>query len=137
MNDLAGILISCGICVFLPVLIVWLTTKAKTNAINQKYALLQKAIEHGVEIDPKLLIDEKWKNGSVRMKLLSKLQWGLFFLIVGIGIGIFLLSQGVMKDSLLELLLIAIIAFALGVGFITAYIVGNRDEKLKSEDDNK
>lgn len=51
MNELAEILLPLGVSVVLPVLIVWLVTRARQNEINKKTEIMLKAIESGVAMD--------------------------------------------------------------------------------------
>ena len=44
-----------GICVVLPIAIVWLINRRRTNETNKKTEIILKAIDAGVEVDPGLL----------------------------------------------------------------------------------
>ena len=41
-----------GICVILPVMIVWIVSRVRQNEINRKAEIMLKALEAGVEINP-------------------------------------------------------------------------------------
>lgn len=79
------ILISLGICVALPVLIVWLIGRVRQNEVNRKAEIMLKAIEAGAEINPDLLQREK-KPKSLKERLLTRLTAGIVCTLIGITI---------------------------------------------------
>ncbi len=122
-DNVMGLCVISGVCVLLPIMITWLSLRAKSNAINRKYGLLEKAIEHGVDIDPNLLIDEKNGKKSTRMRLLNKLQWGVIYTVLGIAAAICIFAIPAMKPFLAG---VAAVSLALGVGYLVAYFVGRK-----------
>ena len=72
----------CVMCV-LPIMVVWLITRARVKKNDQKMAVLVKAIENGVEIDPELLISETESSRNTKMKLIRKLTTGIVCFIIG------------------------------------------------------
>ena len=61
-----------GIWVVLPVLVVWLVNRKRTNDTNRKAEIMLKAIEAGVAIDPNLLKENK-RVRSTKEILLNRL----------------------------------------------------------------
>ena len=59
------ILIVLGICVVLPVMIVWLVTRVRQNETNKKTEIMLKAIESGATIDVNFF---KEKQGAKTIK---------------------------------------------------------------------
>ena len=53
------LLTSLGICVLLPVLIVWLVLRARKHEIDRKTEILLKAMEAGIPIDENMLKSSK------------------------------------------------------------------------------
>ena len=53
------ILLPIGVCVVLPVTIVWLIMRTRQNETNRKAEIMLKAIEAGVAVDPNLFKEEK------------------------------------------------------------------------------
>ena len=86
MEGTIALLIPICICVVLPVMVVWLVTRARIKKNEQKMAVLVKAIENGVEIDPELLVSETESSRNTKMKLIKKLTTGIvcsiFFMIM-------------------------------------------------------
>ena len=58
MEGIVALCMLTGICVVLPILVVWLNLRSKNLAIDKKAAVLMKAIENGMEVDPNLLLEE-------------------------------------------------------------------------------
>ena len=91
---LEDILVPLGICVALPVLLVWLVTRARQNEMNRKTEVMLKAIEAGVPVDADFFRSKK-NPATIKEKLLNRLTGasvtsllGLAFIAVGIFIGI-------------------------------------------------
>ncbi len=123
--DLLPLLLGLGMCVIMPIVIVWIVMNAKSKATSEKFSLLHKAVEHGIEIDPEILVDRKAAD-NLKMRLLSKLQWGIIFSTVGLIIfmsDIWCFDPGVEG----EFVLLSGILFALGIGFLVAYFVGKKE----------
>ena len=50
------IIVPIGICVVLPVMLVWLVTRVRRNEIDKKTEVMLKAIESGATIDSDLFM---------------------------------------------------------------------------------
>ena len=77
------ILVPLGICVVLPVMIVWLVTRARQNETNKKTEIMLKAIESGATIDANFF-KEKQGAKTIKERLLSRLTWGSIFSLIGV-----------------------------------------------------
>ncbi len=128
-DNLTAIFVITGVCVVLPIMVVWLISRARTTAVNRKYDLLHAAIEKGVEIDPKLLLDQKKERVSIKMQLLGKLQWGIILLIAGLIMGVY----GIINNSIDLFFWLVGIAVAVGAALIAIYFIGKRDLKPEIE----
>ena len=62
-----------GVCVVLPVVVVWLALRARQNATNKKAEIMLRAIESGATIDQNLLKPQE-KIKSTKKELLEKLN---------------------------------------------------------------
>ena len=65
------ILLPIGVCVVLPVTIVWLIMRTRQNETNRKAEIMLKAIEAGVAVDPNLFKVEKNEPKSTKERLLK------------------------------------------------------------------
>ena len=61
-----------GICVVLPIVIVWLINRRRTNETNRRAEILLKAIDAGSTVDLNLF-QEPQKQRSIKEKLLDRL----------------------------------------------------------------
>lgn len=67
-------LILIGICIVLPVTIMWLIMRTRQNVTNRKAEIMLKAIEAGATIDPNLFKVEKNEPKSTKERLLKYLM---------------------------------------------------------------
>ena len=79
------------VCVFLPVVVVWLIARTKQHETNRKAEIMLKAIEAGVPVDMKQFESHKKASRSIKQELLEKLNgacvtglMGVAFLTLGI-----------------------------------------------------
>ena len=80
--ELFNTLLPIFVMVVLPVMVVWLVTRARLKKNEQKMAVLVKAIENGVDIDPALLVSETEGGRNTKMKLVRKLTTGVICAII-------------------------------------------------------
>lgn len=83
IDSIAQIIIILGVCVVLPVLVVWLVSRSRKNDIDRRTEVMLKAIEHGQEIDPEAFSSKGRR--TIKMALLGKLQSGIILFLVGTG----------------------------------------------------
>ena len=129
------IIVPIGVCVVLPVMVVWLVFRSRNHIVDRKAEVLLKAIENGQDIDPEMFASDdrsKRTKRSLKMNLLGKLQAGIILVIMGA-----VLVAGAMvipgKDSLF---IIASILLAIGIGFCVAFFVGKKwmEAEIKAEE---
>lgn len=73
-----------GICVVLPIIIVWLNMRRKTNETNRRTEVLLAAIEKNPDLDMEDLIRKmNPKTKTTKERLMSRLLWGLVFIAIG------------------------------------------------------
>lgn len=121
---LMNILIPLGVCVVLPVLIVWLVTRVRNNETDRKAEIMLKAIEAGTPVDPTIFNDNKKK--SVKKDLLEKLNGACITSLMGLGFLILKLTGikiGFPGDFLI---LGAVVLIAVGIGLFASYFVGKK-----------
>ena len=127
LNTIESVFIAGGICVALPIVIVWMVVRARTQKMERKMAILTKAVENGQQIDPALLVAAEKKNddGRYRLKnsLLVKLILGISLVLSGLMAEVLFILYG---DIVLPLHLAALVVFSVGVGFFVSYFVGRK-----------
>ncbi len=130
--ELVGLLVPLGVCVVLPVLIVWLVTRTRQNETNKKTEIMLKAIESGATIDADFFMDTQKKQRSTKERLLNRLIWGCATSILGVGLAVLGIVQWVnwngtsSNDSFVELLVFAGIFLAIGVALFIGFFVGRK-----------
>lgn len=85
-----------GICVGLPIGIVWLSIKKKINETNKQAEIVKLAIENNTQVDMSKLIpelNEKRQPKGLKYRLLTRLQLGGVSAAIGLGLLIFALWQ--------------------------------------------
>ena len=121
------VLIPICICVVLPVMVVWLVTRARIKKNEQKMAVLMKAIENGVDIDPELLISETESSRNTKMRLIKKLTTGIVCSMIGVVLIVCPSIDAFEGVAGLEMLyIIGGVMVAMGVAYMVAFFVGRK-----------
>ena len=77
-------IVPIGICVVLPIIIVWLIMRRKTNETNRRTEVLLAAIEKNPDLDMEDLIRKmNPKSKTTKERLIGQLLWGLGFIAIG------------------------------------------------------
>ena len=127
MEGTIALLIPICICVVLPVMVVWLVTRARIKKNEQKMAVLVKAIENGMEIDPELLVSETESSRNTKMKLIKKLTTGIVCSMIGISLLVCPSLDAFEGVAGLEMLyIIGGVMVAIGVAYMVAFFVGRK-----------
>ena len=138
---LAALILYFGIFVVLPVIIVALVTRAKTNATNKRAEIALAAIEKNSDVN----LEEFFKKmnpprRSIKERLLDKLLWGCIFTLFGAGIYVAILVyhmnvEDFNRDMFIGLSFIAVPSLGVGLSFLINYFVGRRvlKEEIETE----
>ena len=121
------------ICVILPVVVVWLVTRAKQNETNRKAEIMLKAIEAGVPVDMEQFKSAKKKAPvSIKQDLLEKLNGACITGLMGIGF----LTLGILRVVITDFgrntllnkfwLPAGCVLLAVGIGLFISYFVGKK-----------
>ena len=78
------ILMPLGICVVLPVMIVWLVMRTRQNETNKKTEVMLKAIESGATVDTEFFKSQQREQKTIKERLLSRLTWGSMSSLIGV-----------------------------------------------------
>ncbi len=120
-----------GICVVLPVMIVWLFVRYKSNKTNKNTEIAIAAIN----ANPGLNIEEFKKNlnpqhKTLKERLVSKLYAGCIFLAIGVALLVYALWIDCIGDSdpdeLAMAYLLGFIPLFIGVAIIIVYRISMR-----------
>lgn len=126
MEDLVDILVPLGVCVALPVLIVWLTTRSKIIADKLRAQIILEAIRNNPNVDPKELAEMfKPATKSEKEILNKRLQRGTVCTFLGLGgiIGSLLISYFgyFTSEDLMVAIFLSVIVLAVGVGALVTF----------------
>ena len=121
------------ICVILPVVVVWLVTRARQNETNRKAEIMLKAIEAGVPVDMEQFKSAKKKAPvSIKQELLDKLNGACITSLMGIGF----LTLGILRVVIMDFgrntllnkfwLPAGCVLLAVGIGLFISYFVGKK-----------
>ena len=128
------ILIPIGICVVLPVMIVWLINRTRQNETNRKTEIMLKAIEAGATIDAdffKAQQDNKAPK-TIKERLLRRLSGGCICTLIGIAIGVVGIVNHVnwdgqiSSDSGVTAMIIGGVLLGIGISLIIVFFVGKK-----------
>ena len=127
------ILMPLGICVVLPVMIVWLVMRTRQNETNKKTEIMLKAIESGATVDTEFFKSQQRGQKTIKERLLKRLAGGCIFTLMGI---VFTVIGFVHKDMMTEIHMLPDsftipcifggIFFAIGIGLLIVFFVGKK-----------
>lgn len=137
-EDLTELLVPIGICVALPISIVYLILKRKIISENNKKEIILAALEKNADVN----IEELVKKTSapdklLKEKLLKKLQWGLMTIVLSIGLFIYAIFVG--DTGELKLYVIgSVVLLAIGVSLLFTYLMGKKmlAKEMEAEEQN-
>ena len=129
------ILVPIGICVVLPVMIVWLINRTRQNETNRKTEIMLKAIESGATIDAdffKTQLDQKGPR-TIKERLLRRLTGGCVFTLMGVAFALIgLVNRSMMtdihmsNDAFTMPCILGGIFFSIGVALLIVFFVGKK-----------
>lgn len=137
-EDLTELLVPIGVCVALPISIVYLILKRKIISENNKKEIILAALEKNADVN----IEELVKKTSapdklLKEKLLRKLQWGLMTIVLSIGLFMYAIFVGDADE--LKLYVIGSVALlAIGVSLLFTYLMGKKmlAKEMEAEEQN-
>lgn len=137
-EDLTELLVPIGVCVALPISIVYLILKRKIISENNKKEIILAALEKNADVN----IEELVKKTSapdklLKEKLLKKLQRGLMTIVLSIGLFMYAIFVGDADE--LKLYVIGSVALlAIGVSLLFTYLMGKKmlAKEMEAEEQN-
>ena len=142
VTDLIAVL---GICVVLPIIIVALVVRAKTNAANKHAEIALAAIEKNTDVDLGEFFNKmNPPRRSIKERLLNKLLCGCIFTLFGVCIYIAvtvynIINGGFDKDMFIGLSFAAVPSLGIGLAFLINYFVGRKvlQQEMEAEARNQ
>ncbi len=140
-------LVPIGVCVVLPVLIVWLVMRTRQNEANRKAEIMLKAIEAGVPVDMTQFNSAKKGPRTIKQELLEKFTGACITTLMGIAFLAFAIwayyCQGAF-DTIMDFYgnmpfgLAGGILLAVGIGLFISYFAGKKmlAKEMEAEEKN-
>lgn len=130
IEALGEILIPLGICVGLPVLIIWLVTRAATNSENKRAQILIEAIRNNKDIDLTNISEVMRRPRRSALQLLNlRLLRGCIFSLLGVALGIAMaVFASTDPESHVQnsLMILCGASLAIGISYLIVYFVTRR-----------
>ena len=128
---LAMLLVIGGLCIALPLIIVWLTNKRKNHEIDKKTEILMALLEKNPDLDPAEVLDKldmPSEDGKKTLKerLLEKLLGGCICTLIGIVLFFTHLFDFVFLGNKTNGVVGGGVLAAVGIAFIIYYFVGKK-----------
>ena len=139
----AEMMVYLGIFVVLPIIIVALMARVKTNITNKRAQIALAAIEKNSDVDLEAFFKKmNLPSRSIKERLLNKLLYGSIFTLFGVGIyiAIFVFNMNVGsfdKNMFIGLSFAAVPSLGVGLAFLINYFVGRRVLKLEIDAEAK
>ena len=119
-----------GICVVLPIIIVWLNMRRKTNETNRRTEVLLAVIEKNPDLDMEDLIRKmNPKSKTTKERLMSQLLWGLAFIAIGTSLLLSALYQDYQGGAALDYFPIysgSGCLLLIGISFVAVFFISKR-----------
>ena len=126
--DFTAIIIVCGTCVVLPLLIVWFFVKSRINTTNKRTEIILAALEKNNDVDIEDLLKKMSPKKSATLKMLNRQLWAYICLIAGVlieafGIMLFFMST---HEDFLVLCVVGGIPLALGIALLVNFYTAKK-----------
>lgn len=131
MEFIAMTLVLGGVCIALPLMVVWLTNKRKNHEIDKKTEILMALLEKKPELNPaevldKLDMSQEPGKKSPKEKLMEKLLSGCIYTLIGIVLFFTHLFDFVFLGNKTNGVVGGGVLAAVGIAFIIYYFVGKK-----------
>ena len=123
-------LVAISICVILPIVIVWITTRCRIHAQNKRTEVLMEALKVNPNVDVQKLIDGMSKRqltpAEAKKRNLSK---GVMFTLMATVFIIVPFITGSNNDDLNDMLIAGGILLSIGIANLVVFFFGNKHIK--------
>lgn len=139
---IAMILVFGGVCIALPLIVVWLTNKRKNHEIDKKTEILMALLEKNPNLEPtkvleKLNMSQDSGDKSLKEKLLDNLLTGCICTLIGTVIFFTHLFDFVFLGNQTNGVVGGGVLAAVGIAFIIYYLVSRKSLQAEIESEEK
>lgn len=127
MTTIGGIFLF-GICVILPIAIVWLIVRARQNQTNREAEVLLRSMETGHPIDKDTLRQLTGRGVAIKFRLLILLTAAFIATLLGVAFLVLAFVEVAINPPKLDFdyIMTSGIFLAIGIAFFLAYFIGKR-----------
>lgn len=130
------VLVPIFLCVVLPCVIVWLTSRTRRHELDRKTELALKAIESGAQIDPNFF-SKAAPAKTIKEKIFGHLTTGC--ILSALGLALFAVAM-FGKDTITSSFYVPLVGgilLLLGIAFIVIYFIGRKQfaAEIAAEED--
>jgi hypothetical protein len=141
LEILSMALVIGGVCIALPLIIVWLTNKRKSHEIDKQTEILMAMMEKHPDLDPaevmkKLTVSSK-SHKTIKQKLLDNVLTGGFMTLMGLAVLIPHLCGMVFFGNKENGIFCGGIMLAVGLAFLIHYLVSKKQLSGEIEAEEK
>lgn len=136
-------IVSLGVCVVLPIVIVALSLKHKLESEKNRKDIILAALEKNSNISVEELVRKMNKPDKlIKEKLLRKFQWGILTSIIGVAFVILSSIMGYQEedytDNIQFLGISGAVLLAIGIAFLLTYFYGKKmlSKEMETEEKN-
>lgn len=136
-------IVSLGVCVVLPIVIVALSLRHKLESEKNRKDIILAALEKNSNINVEELVKKMNKpDKMIKEKLLSKFQWGILTSILGVGFVILSSIMGYQEEDYTHniqfLGISGAVLLAIGIAFLLTYFYGKKmlSKEMETEEKN-
>lgn len=137
MEIIMVLLIVVGLCVVLPIMIVWITNKRKKEELDKKSEILMTLLEKKPDMDPtevlKTLNMSKEHKKTIKQELLEKLMSGCMITLIGVVLLVTHLCNFIFFGNKTNGIVFGGVMIAVGIAMLVYYFVSKK--MLKKEID--
>ena len=125
-------IVPIGICVILPIIIVWLIMRRKTNETNKRTEVLLAVIEKNPDLDMDMedfIRKMNPKTKTTKERLMNRLLWGLVFIAIGTSLLLSVLYQDYQGGAALDYFPIysgSGCLLLIGISFVAVFFISKR-----------
>ena len=125
-------IVPIGICVILPIIIVWLIMRRKTNETNRRTEVLLAVIEKNPDLDMDMedfIRKMNPKTKTTKERLMNRLLWGLVFIAIGTSLLLSVLYQDYQGGAALDYFPIysgSGCLLLIGISFVAVFFISKR-----------
>lgn len=136
----AGIVIPIGVCVVLPVLVIWIYYKYQSKMMETRSAVVMKALEKDASANVRELMEMLHaEKPSSENKGLYKLIWGWLTAVIGVGalfVSVVEYCHAMLfNDFVISFSLIGFPSLGVGIGLLTSYYEGRRIRREEASEE--